>query len=176
MDMATPWWFGTATPQSARSSWEPGRWRSRHRGSTTEGWMTMATAEVQERDLATLHAPLSEGYGGLAARSICTGSQAGISCLPLRSSSAARPGFRPATHHPAHRGLASKSASSFMHRDLSPAITSTCGWMASTLASGSAATIGCAAWSWSEPGSMAPRSSLLSPMATGNPPRAGPVF
>jgi hypothetical protein len=35
----------TATPGSVRSSWEPGPWRSRLRGSTTVGSMRRATGE-----------------------------------------------------------------------------------------------------------------------------------
>ena len=31
------------TPRSARFSAAPERWKSGHRGSTTEGWMTMAS-------------------------------------------------------------------------------------------------------------------------------------
>lgn len=34
----------TATPESARSSAGPDRWRSRPRGSTTSGWTRTATA------------------------------------------------------------------------------------------------------------------------------------
>ena len=54
-------------------------------------------------------------------------------------------GLSACDHHPPHRAVATR-ARDFMSRDLSSGTTSTCGWTAFTLAFGSAAMVGCAAW------------------------------
>ena len=105
---------------------------SRLRGSTTVGWTKMADRQTfQKRDLAALHAPLAEGYGGFApalpARALKRGLHPGLGgVLRHGGRSLGR------DNHPTDRAVATR-ARAVHATEISPGgITSTCGWMAST--------------------------------------------
>jgi hypothetical protein len=129
---ATPWSFAMGAPESARSSWEPGLWRSQgSEGQRPEGGRKRPATALQERDPAALHAPLAEGYGSVAATLSARALSSGDFVPALREFFGTQAGLSASTITRLTESWQAEREH-FMARDLSGReTTSTCGWTAS---------------------------------------------